>query len=139
MRKRKFIFLMFLAPAILLNQGKIHANPSRFVYLRSSETITQKGRASWYSEQSPGINERTANNEVFNDSALTAAMWEVPFDQRVKVTNVENGKSVIVRINDRGPHRRYVANGRIIDLTKQAFSRIASLEKGLIQIELEIL
>ena len=139
MRKRTLVFLMFLAPAFLLNQGKIHANPSQFVYLRPSETVIQTGKASWYSEQSPGINKHTANNEIFDDSGLTAAMWEVPFNQMVKVTNLENGKSVIVRINDRGPHKQLVARGRIIDLTKQAFSTIASLEKGLIRIELKLL
>ena len=139
MRKRRFVFLMLLTPAILLNQGKIHANPSQFVYLRPSETVIQTGKASWYSEQSPGINKHTANNEIFNDSSLTAAMWEVPFNQIVKVTNLENGKSVIVRINDRGPHKRYVERGRIIDLTKQAFLTISSLDRGLIRIELELL
>ncbi|MCK5083417.1 MAG: septal ring lytic transglycosylase RlpA family protein, partial [Candidatus Omnitrophica bacterium] len=139
MKKRTLIFLMFLAPALLLNQGKIHANPSQIVYLRPSETVIQEGKASWYSEQSPGINKHTANNEVFDDSGLTAAMWEVPFNQMVKVTNLENGKSVIVRVNDRGPHKRFVSSGRIIDLSKQAFSAIASLDKGLIRIELELL
>ncbi|MCK5013892.1 MAG: septal ring lytic transglycosylase RlpA family lipoprotein, partial [Candidatus Omnitrophica bacterium] len=65
--------------------------------------------------------------------------WEVPFNQMVKVTNLENGKSVVVRVNDRGPHKRYVARGRIIDLSKRAFARIASLERGLIRIKLELL
>ena len=139
MRKGKLVFLMFLAPIILLNQGKIHANPSQCVYLRPAETIIQTGKASWYSEQSPGINKHTANNEIFDDSRLTAAMWEVPFNQMVKVTNLENGKSVVVRVNDRGPHKRYVARGRIIDLSKRAFARIASLERGLIRIKLELL
>jgi rare lipoprotein A len=139
MRKRKIILLMFLAPAILLNQGIIHANTSEIVYLRSSEIVIQKGEASWYSEEDPGIKKHTANNEVFDDSSLTAAMWEVPFNQKVKVTNLTNGKSVIVRVNDRGPHKRFVASGRIIDLTKEAFAKIASLDEGLIRIELQIL
>lgn len=139
MRKFHFIFSAFLASIFLLNQGIIHANPHHIVYLRPSETVAQIGQASWYSEQDPGINRHTANNEVFDDSGLTAAMWEVPFNQLVKVTNLENGKSVIVRINDRGPHRRFVAQGRIIDLTKQAFSEIALLERGLIHIKLELL
>lgn len=129
MVKTKLIFLVFLVSTTLLCQGTTLAKPS---YIR-------KGKASWYSEQSPGINKRTANNEIFNDCALTAAMWNVPFNQKVKVTNLENGKSVVVRVNDRGPHKRYVARGRIIDLTKQAFARIAPLNKGLISIELELL
>ena len=76
---------------------------------------------------------------MFDDGDLTAAMWEVPFNQRVRVTNLDNGRSVVVRVNDRGPHKRFVAEGRIIDLTKQAFSQIASLDNGLIRIELELL
>ena len=99
----------------------------------------QFGKASWYSRQSPGINRRTANNEIFNDQALTAAMWNVPFHQLVKVTNLDNGKSVIVRVNDRGPHKRFVRKGRTIDLSRQAFSQIASPRKGLINVQIELL
>jgi rare lipoprotein A len=99
----------------------------------------QRGLASWYSEQNPGINKHTANNEIFDSTGLTAAMWEVPFHQMIRVTNLENGKSVVVRINDRGPHERYVRQGRIIDLSKRAFSDIAPLKQGLIPIHLEFL
>jgi rare lipoprotein A len=97
------------------------------------------GRASWYSETDPGINPRTANNEIFNDKGLTCAMWGVPFNQRIRVTNLANGKSVVVRVNDRGPHKRYVRKGRVIDLTKAAFSRIDNTHSGLIDVALELL
>ncbi len=101
--------------------------------------LVRTGSASWYSEQSPGIRLRTANNEIFDDSDLTCAMWDVPFGQRIKVTNRANGKSIIVRVNDRGPHSRFVRQGRIIDLTKNAFSKLAELDNGLIQVELEFM
>jgi len=97
------------------------------------------GKASWYSKQSPGINKYTANNEIFNDKDLTCAMWGAPFNQTVKVTNRVNGKSVIVRVNDRGPHFRYFREGRVIDLTKAAFAKIASLDNGLIDVEVTFL
>jgi rare lipoprotein A len=140
MRKRKFIFPIFITLfAVLTTHTTLYANPSQIVYLHSSDPIIQIGQASWYSRQSPGINKYTANNEIFDDSDLTAAMWDVPFNQRVRVTNLENGKSVIVRVNDRGPHRRFVEEGRLIDLTRQAFATIASLDRGLIEIELELL
>jgi rare lipoprotein A len=139
MRKKSPLLPVLLALTFIFCQGKITADASHIVYLRPSERAIRTGTASWYSQQSPGINKRTANNEVFDDSQLTAAMWEVPFNQLVRVTNVTNRKSVIVRINDRGPHKRLVAKGRIIDLTRTAFSAIASLEKGLISIELELL
>jgi rare lipoprotein A len=99
----------------------------------------QKGLASWYSENDPGINKHTANNEVFDDAKFTAAMWGVPFNQLVRVTNLDNGRSVIVRVNDRGPHKRFVRQGRLIDLSKGAFNKIGDLKKGLIRIRLELI
>ena len=139
MRTKIFIlFILFTLSISFSTKNNTHAD---FPYLRnipSSKSI-KIGKASWYSEESPGINERTANNEIFDDSRLTAAMWQVPFNQRVRVTNLKNGKSVTVRINDRGPHKRYVKKGRIIDLSKYAFSNIAPLKEGLIHIQLELL
>jgi rare lipoprotein A len=74
--------------------------------------------------------------EIFNDSQLTCAMWDMPFNTILKVTNLENGKSVVVRVNDRGPAKRL---NRTIDLTKAAFFRIADLEKGLAEVSVEIM
>ncbi|MCK5581763.1 MAG: septal ring lytic transglycosylase RlpA family protein [Candidatus Omnitrophica bacterium] len=102
-------------------------------------TVIRVGQASWYSEQSPGINKRTANNEIFNDRDMTCALWDVPFNKKIKITNLDNGKSIVVRVNDRGPHKRYVKKGRIIDLTKNAFRKISALEKGLIDVQIEFL
>src|SRR5215212_4566193 len=74
----------------------------------------QKGAASWYG---PGFHgKRTANGEKFNTHALTAAHKTLPFGTQVRVTNERTGKSVVVRINDRGPY----AHGRVIDLSKAA-------------------
>lgn len=99
----------------------------------------RRGLASWYSQTDPGIQLRTANNEIFNDQAYTCAMWGVPFNQKLKVTNLDNGKSVVCRVNDRGPHKRFVRQGRIVDLSKKAFGKIADHDHGLINIELEFL
>ena len=72
----------------------------------------QSGLASWYG---PGFQgRRTASGERFNTGSFTAAHRSLPFGTRVRVTNVRNGQSVVVRINDRGPH----VAGRIIDLSK---------------------
>jgi len=74
----------------------------------------QTGAASWYG---PGFHgKRTANGETFNTNALTAAHKPLPFGTEVRVTNERTGKSVVVRINDRGPY----AHGRVIDLSKAA-------------------
>ena len=139
MRKRILILLVVLCFfGTPLPNAKTYASITMFQSYPFHRTI-QTGRASWYSEQDPGINVRTANNEVFDDSGLTAAMWEVPFHQLVRVTNMDNGKSVVVRVNDRGPNKKLVRGGRIIDLSKKAFSEIAPLGRGLIPIQLELL
>ncbi|MFH1782839.1 MAG: septal ring lytic transglycosylase RlpA family protein [Candidatus Omnitrophota bacterium] len=104
----------------------------------SSHTILQ-GNASWYSESDPGILRTTANMEVFDHEMLTCAMWDMPFNTLLKVTNVYNGRCVYVRVNDRGPAKRLVNRGRIIDLTKEAFSKLADLKEGLIQIRVEVI
>ncbi|MEW5894249.1 MAG: septal ring lytic transglycosylase RlpA family protein [Candidatus Omnitrophota bacterium] len=95
------------------------------------------GFASWYSREDPGVGKFTANREKFDDSAMTCAAWGVPFGTHLKVTNKSNGRYVIVRVNDRGPHRRLVRKGRVIDLTKSAFRKIGSTKKGLIRVKVE--
>ena len=82
---------------------------------------------------------RRGNNEVFNDRDLTCAIWGVTFNRHIRVTNTSNGKSIIVRVNDRGPHPRFVKEGRIIDLTEEAFSRLGVTHNGLINVEIEFL
>ena len=109
---------------------------SEFVF---SEGVKMEGMASWYSEMDPGIRETTANMEIFDDKQYTCAIWNVPFNSMIKVTNINNGKSVTVRVNDRGPAKRFSRSGRIIDLTKKAFSQIAPVKKGLITVEITIL
>lgn len=89
------------------------------------------GKASYYGSQHHG--KRTASGERFDQNALTAAHRSLPFGTRVKVTNIRNGKAVVVRINDRGP---FVRN-RIIDLSKAAFSAIASPHAGVVKVRLE--
>ena len=102
----------------------------------NTSTVIIKGKASWYSQTDPGILLTTANMERFDDSELTCAVWDMPFNTILKVTNLENGKTVIVRVNDRGPAKRL---NRPIDLTKEAFSRIADLDKGLADVSVEIM
>jgi rare lipoprotein A len=89
------------------------------------------GKASYYGSQHH--NKLTANGERFDQGALTAAHRTLPFGTKVRVINARNGKSVVVRINDRGPFVR----GRIIDLSKAAFQSIASTRSGVIQVRLE--
>ncbi|MEV2237680.1 septal ring lytic transglycosylase RlpA family protein [Micromonospora sp. NPDC049891] len=77
----------------------------------------------------------TANGETFNPEGMTAAHKTLPFDTKVRVTNPANGKSVTVRINDRGPF----IEGRCLDLARGAFAEIASLDLGHIEVRYEVL
>ena len=89
--------------------------------------------ASWYG---PGFHgRRTANGEVYNQNALTAAHRSLPFGTKVRVTNVNTGSSVIVRINDRGPF----SGGRVIDLSAAAARVIGMLRSGVAPVRIEIL
>ena len=91
----------------------------------------QRGKASWYG---PGFaGRKTANGESFNPSQLTAAHKTLPFNTTVRVTNLENGESVNVRINDRGPY----AGRRIIDLSKAAAKKIGLIQHGVAMVEIE--
>ena len=114
-----------------------------FIVIAHAQTIPSPATASYYTykscirEGTSGV--WTASGEYFDENALTAAMWKVPFGTKVKITNLRNGKSVIVRINDRGPAKRLVRQGRMIDLSKGAFMKLASLKKGIIEVKVEIL
>jgi rare lipoprotein A len=98
----------------------------------SPPTSVEQGEASFYADSLHG--NETANGEEYNKRALTAAHKTLPFDTRVKVTNLDNGKTAWVRINDRGP---FVA-GRIIDLSRAAARKLGMRESGTAQVRLEI-
>ncbi|OQK17821.1 hypothetical protein AU255_08145 [Methyloprofundus sedimenti] len=93
---------------------------------------TQSGRASFYADKHQF--KKTANGELYNHDLKTAAHKKIPFGTKVKVTNVNNGKSVVVKINDRGPF----VKGRIVDLSKSAFNSIGNTSSGLISVQIEV-
>lgn len=95
--------------------------------------FTEKGEASYYANLHQ--NKKTANGELFKQELKTAAHKTLPFGSIVKVTNVDNGKTVVVRVNDRGPFVR----GRIIDLSKSAFTSIGNPAKGLLDVKIEVI
>ena len=94
----------------------------------------ERGKATWYGKEFHGVMTAT-KKEKFDMYAMTAAHKRIPFDSKVKVTNLANKKSVIVRINDRGPSKQE----RVVDLSYGAFSRIPDPEKGIIDVEIEVL
>ena len=98
-----------------------------------SVQVYQQGLASWYGPRFHG--RRTANGERFNKHHLTAAHRTLPFNTRVRVVNLRNGKSVVVRINDRGPYVR----GRIIDLSYASAHLLGMHPQGVVPVRLELL
>ena len=95
----------------------------------------QYGYASWYGGKFHG--RTTANGEKYDMFAMTAAHRTLPFDTWIRVTNLENGRSVVVRINDRGPFKD--KKKRIIDLSLGAAKELDMLEAGVVKVRLEIL
>ena len=119
-RQRSGLLLFLLLASACSGLGRRSGEPER-------------GVASWYG---PGFHHRrTANGEVFDQDALTAAHQTLPFHTVVEVRNLDNGKAVRVRVNDRGP---FVKN-RVIDLSRGAARAIDMLGPGTARVELRIL
>nr|DAT32860.1 MAG TPA: lipoprotein [Caudoviricetes sp.] len=93
----------------------------------------EQGKATWYCCYRKGT--KTADGGVFSQHKLTAAHKTLPFGSQVRVTNLKNGKSVIVEITDRGPFKP----GKIIDLTPAAFAKIDSKSTGVANVKLDVL
>jgi rare lipoprotein A len=93
---------------------------------------TYNGVASWYGKDFHG--KKTSNGEIYNMNTLTAAHKTLPMNTMVKVTNKKNGKSVVVRINDRGP---FVAS-RIIDMSRMGALKLDFANEGTAQVKLEV-
>jgi len=93
--------------------------------------LTETGLASWYGARHHG--KRTASGEVFNQNQFTAAHPTLPWGTRVKVINLDNGKSVDVRINDRGPYKQ----GRIIDVSRAAARALGIVQRGIATVRIE--
>lgn len=94
---------------------------------------TETGQASYYADSY--VARPTASGELYQAGENTAAHRTLPFGSMVRVTNLKNGKSVVVRINDRGPFVR----GRIIDLSRAAFESIGRASEGLLRVEIEVI
>ncbi|HLD77241.1 MAG TPA: septal ring lytic transglycosylase RlpA family protein [Rickettsiales bacterium] len=102
-------------------------------YPQEYDDYEEVGVASWYGEQFDG--KMTANGEIYDLSSMTAAHQTLPLPSMAKVTNLENGKSVVVRVNDRGPF----AKNRIIDLSKRAAENLDYHKRGTATVKVEYL
>jgi len=106
--------------------AKVPATPS-------DRARVQMGTASWYGDVHQG--KKTASGEVYDMAKLTAAHRTLPLGTRVRVTNVANGRSVVVRINDRGPF----VDDRIIDVSRAAARALGAIGAGLFTVRVEVL
>jgi rare lipoprotein A len=102
-----------------------------YVPMTSLQPFRQRGLASWYGKRYHG--QKTSSGEVYDMYQMTAAHPTLPIPSYARVTNVANGKSVVVRINDRGPFRA----GRVIDLSYVAAYKLGYIQAGEASVELE--
>ncbi|MFZ1413951.1 MAG: septal ring lytic transglycosylase RlpA family protein [Defluviicoccus sp.] len=98
---------------------------------RDDLAFVQRGDASWYGPRFHG--RKTASGVRFDQNKLTAAHRDLPLGSEVTVTNLDNGQSVRVEINDRGPY----INGRIIDLSKAAAHELGMIQDGVVPVKVE--
>jgi rare lipoprotein A len=122
--------LKALFAALALAAAPADAGP-RAARQADEPVFVQRGEASLYSDRFKG--RRTASGERFRQDGATAASPDLPFGARVTVTHEENGRSVEVRINDRGPH----VDGRVIDLSRSAAEAIGLTDDGVAPVRVE--
>jgi rare lipoprotein A len=127
------LLMLFVAATACTPPPKTAAAESRRVVEARRAPVTVVGKASWYGRFHHG--RRTASGEIFDMRALTAAHRTLPLGTRVRVTNLANGRSVEVRVNDRGPAVR----SRIIDVSHGVAMKLDAVAAGVFPVELVIL
>jgi rare lipoprotein A len=113
-------FKNIIFPILLFLSGTISAQSVEY------------GKASYYADKFEGS--KTASGELYKRDLLTAAHRTLPFGTKIRVTNVKNNKSVVVKINDRGPHIK----GRVVDLSRKAMDLLQGLNDGVIDVKIEV-
>src|SRR4051812_38380814 len=116
------IILIFFSLALIF---------SPFILLSQQDTFLSSGKASFYHDNFQG--RETSNGELYNQNDFTAAHKTLPFNTIVHVTNKQNNRSVVVRINDRGPFKK----SRIIDLTRSAAKKLAMIPFGVVPVKIK--
>ena len=118
-------------PTNIRTQRPYQINGIWYYPLPTAEGYAEKGNASWYG---PGFHTRpTANGEIYDMYAMTAAHKTLPIGTHVKVTNLRNNRSILVRVNDRGPF----VSGRIIDLSRKAADELGMARTGVVPVYVE--
>lgn len=125
-----FAFASVSAQQTELQRDSILTDSLQTQFLRNDSLRTVIGKASYYASKFHG--RRTANGEVFSNKKMTAAHLKLPFGTIVKVTNLDNGRTVIVKVNDRGPHTKAF----IIDVSQAAAKELGFYTKGVAKVEI---
>ena len=103
----------------------------------SPQQPAQVGLASWYG---PGFHgEETASGEIFDQREMVAAHRSLPLGSVIRVTNLENGRHVTLRVIDRGPYGRNFRKGTIVDVSRGAARRLGFVKDGLVKVRLEVM
>ncbi|MEZ4254459.1 MAG: septal ring lytic transglycosylase RlpA family protein [Polyangiales bacterium] len=134
-----FLVASFAAPAMLAGCGGASATttggrfPGESTKAPPSGSVL-RGRASYYHDSLAG--NATANGEIYDPALLTAANRTLPFGTMLRVTRIDNGMSVVVRVNDRGPFGRRT---RILDLSRAAAQKLQMIRAGVVDVRAEVL
>ena len=133
------IFVMGCAVAAMVAlSARSEARPSNYIAFakynapKSISAVSEIGVASWYGDDFQG--NPTASGEVFDMNELTAANRDLPLGTRIKVTNLRNKRSLVLRVNDRGPF----IPGRFLDVSKSAAERLGFVSTGLALVEMKV-
>src|SRR4029453_14035724 len=118
------VMLLIMLPAALADE------PAR-------ATQIQRGLASYYGRGFHG--EETASGEIFDKREMVAAHRTLPFGTVIRVTNLENGRRVTLRVIDRGPYGRNYRKGTVVDVSRGAARRLGFIKKGLVRVRLEVI
>lgn len=125
-----------LATALILLSARSEARtPARYCSMAPMQIVpavrAEVGLATWYGAESSG---KTASGEEYDVNGLTAAHRTLPLNSRIKVTNLENGRSVTLRVNDRGPN----VGGRLLDVSEAAAERLGFIGSGKVPVRITV-
>ena len=131
-RRSCLLGLLTALVVLMLSDGQSPASASS-----SSTAEAQFGLASWYG---PGFHgEETASGEIFDQQEMVAAHRWLPFGTVIRVTNLENGRRVTLRVIDRGPYGRNFRRGTVVDVSRGAARRLGFTRKGLVRVRLDVI
>ena len=130
---KKLCLLFWLAASLFFTPVQAQRDGAQPVKKATPKAKIQYGMASFYSNKFNG--RKTANGEIFSNQKLTAAHNTLPLGTYVRVTNLRNGRTVTVKINDRLHHR----NKRIIDLSRAGATKLGFIKSGLTRVKIEVL